>query len=521
MHSLVSICEAWFLRATGAALKTANPRPVFSCPINFKLNAGETLAVIGDAYKTDFLSVLANKYIARPVNSRTFPASLTNTSFKTDLLRFVNNGSWGHGASNSSGGFTHLSSRYEFFKDLEVDELLKDFIANKSYNSNIAYDEKKVERLITSLDLKHIENNFITTLSNGQFRRARIARELYSEPTLLCIDDPFLGLDPKTTQLVDSVLEDISKHDEINTTLVLGFRSQDDVPKWISDVVIVGESGIIKKGKREDLLYDLEKLKDDFLRKHKLLEGKIQRNLESQYHLLQEKHHSTHEQIIEMDRTNIKYKGIPVLKDLTWKVKEGEKWHIRGRNGSGKTTLLSLITLDHPQSWNKSIKVFGITRSPGNVNYFDTNKYIGMTSPELHAIYPKHHTVKETISTGYLVGSYVPPKELTSEQTIKIEKFLKMLDIYDLKDIRFGELDVSKQKLVLLLRALINNPKILILDEALSAMNDEDLIKGKLLIDHIDTTCLIIGHVAEELPKCGKYLQIVNASEGQYEIGDV
>ncbi|TID22560.1 hypothetical protein CANINC_003335 [Pichia inconspicua] len=521
MHSLVSIYEAWFLRASGTALKAVNPRPVFSSPISCKVYPRKTLAVIGDAYKTDFLSVLANRYIARPINSRTFPASLTNPKFKTELLKFVNNGSWGHGASNSSGGFTHLSSRYEFFKDLEVDEYLKDFVANKSYNSNIVYDEKKIERLLISLDLKQLENNFITTLSNGQFRRARIARELYNEPTLLCIDDPFLGLDPKTAQLVDNVLQDVSNHDEIQTTLVLGFRSQDDIPKWISDVIIVGDSGIIKQGKRDELLYDLQKLKDNFMRKHKSLEGKIQHNLESQYYLLQEEHHSTYEKIIEMNKTNIKYKGVTVIKDLNWIVKEGEKWHIRGRNGSGKTTLLSLITLDHPQSWNKSIKVFGVARSPGKVNYFDTNKYIGMTSPELHAIYPKHHTTIQTISTGYLVGSFVPPKDLTQRQSEKIEKFLSMLEINHLKDTKFGELDISKQKLVLLLRALINNPKILILDEALSAMNDEDLIKGKLLIDHIDTTCLIIGHVAEELPKCEKFLQIVNAPEGEYEIGDV
>lgn len=520
--SLIRIAEAWFIRTAPLATRGKSPMPVFSSPLTFDLKPKSKIAVVGDFHKTDFLSVLANKYISKPPNSRTFPASLSDPNFKTQLLRFVNNGSWGHGAHDSSGGFTHLSSRYEFFKDLEVDELVQDFISDQSYNSNIEYNKEKVHKLIHNLNLFGLQGQFITTLSNGQFRRARIAKELYREPSVLCIDDPFLGLDPFATNTVNEVLKKTSFDENIKTTIVLGLRVQDDVPDWIEDIVIVNKNGIVKQGKRIDLIDDLNKLKQKFVENHKKLMTKIENNLNNNNNLLSSTNYSTEEKIIEMENTNITYKGVPIIKDLNWVVKSGEKWHIRGRNGSGKTTLLSLITLDHPQSWNKSIKVFNIERSPGKVNYFDTNKLIGFTSPELHAIYPKNHTVFEAISTGFVVGSYIPPRDsLTNEQNEKIIEFLKILDLLYLKDFKFGELDVSKQKLVLLLRSIINNPRILILDEALSATNDEDLIKGKSLINRLNTTCLIIGHVEEEIPNCDKYILVNDARKGKYEIGEI
>lgn len=519
-RTLVKIVDAWFTRSSKSLIKGNDQRSVFTTPVNFTLSSKSKLAVIGDSAKTDFLNIISNKFISHPVFSRTYPASLTDTNFKTELLRFVNNGSWGHGALNSTGGFTHISSRYEFFKDLEVDEIVEEFIANQSYNSSVNFDKAKVHRLIQNLNLIGLQGQFITTLSNGQFRRARIAKELYKDPSILCIDDPFLGLDPVATKTVNEVLKKTAIDENINSTIVLGLRVQDDIPDWIEDVVIVDKNGILKQGKKEELLDDLTKLKNDFYAKHNLLEKQIQCKLNSQQDTNITKK-TDEENIIEMNNVNICYKGVPIIKDLTWTVKDNEKWHIRGRNGSGKTTLLSLITLDHPQSWNRSIKVFGVERAPGKVNYFDTNKFIGFTSPELHALYPKNHTVFETISTGYVVGSYIPPREsLTVEQGKKIDQYLEMLDLSYLRDVKFGGIPVSKQKLILLLRAIINNPKILILDEALSSMTDEDIIIGKTLINQLNTTCLIIGHVNDEVAKCDKYITVSDARHGQYEIGD-
>lgn len=493
----------------------ALPDTIFKTPISLDIVKNSRVAVVGDGSKTTLLSILCGKYISSTTNARTYPSG----TISSELLRFVNNGSWGHGAHDSSGGFTHLSSRYEFFKDFEIDEKVSDFISQNSYNTNIIQDNSKVKKLVEDLELNGLENNWITTLSNGQFRRARIAKELYRDVDLLCVDDPFLGLDPMSTKTVNGVLERTAK-DSQHSTLVIGLRIQDEIPDWITNVIVVNNNSVVVDGRRNDpqVVQALAKMRTEFELKHSHITKHVSEvfNVKSGELIINE-----NLPIIEMDNVSVEYRGVPAIKNLFWQVKEGEKWHIRGKNGSGKTTLLSLITLDHPQSWKRNIKVFGVARQPGKVNYFDTNKFIGFTSPELHALYPKKQTLREAISTGYIVGSYVPQwYQLSLDKKNKINEYLTMVGLDNVADSRFGDIPVSTQKLVLLLRAIINDPKILILDEALSAMTDEDVVKGKCIVNQWPGTCLIIGHVDEEIPKCDKYINVDQAREGQFKFGN-
>ncbi|KAG7721113.1 hypothetical protein KL949_000845 [Ogataea haglerorum] len=249
------------------------------------------------------------------------------------------------------------------------------------------------------VDLKGFEQKYITTLSNGQFRRARIARSLYGKPDLLMVDDPFLGLDPAAKKTVSRVLE----HTGAPTTVCLGLKLEDEIPEWIEKVAIVDHTGIVESGNRTDLAGALNSVRTA----HREQQQQMKSQLEAKsYHPQEQTSERSETPLLEMSDVNVVYRGKPALKNLNWVVRDGEKWHIRGKNGSGKTTLLSLITLDHPQAWNKQIKMNGVPRATGKTNYFDTNKQIGLTSPELHAIFPKHLTVEQAISTGYQTGKW-------------------------------------------------------------------------------------------------------------------
>ncbi|KAG7868964.1 hypothetical protein KL918_001607 [Ogataea parapolymorpha] len=195
------------VRLEGCLLsKTLKNQPqslVFQNPITFSLFQGEKWAIVGDSHRSKFLQALQGSFFALPhPRARAYPLRLKKPDMRIELLQFVNNGSFGHGATNSSGGFTHLSSRYEFFKDREVDELVADFVANISYNSQHKKDPRLLDEILEKVDLKGFEQKYITTLSNGQFRRARIAKSLYGKPDLLMIEDPFLGLDPVAKKTV-------------------------------------------------------------------------------------------------------------------------------------------------------------------------------------------------------------------------------------------------------------------------------------------------------------------------------
>lgn len=433
-------------------------------------------------------------------------AQLQSANLGSQMVRFANSG-------QKTSGFTHLGARYEFFKDLELDERVSDFIADQNYNSNIKLDTQKVMRLVSSLQLDGLENNFVTTLSNGQFRRCRIARELYRSKGLLLIDDPLLGLDPRSGEVVSEVLHGVSGDSQ---PLVIGLRIQDEIPDWIQWIKIVKDGEVILEGPSDDadVLETVNEIKSNFHLKH----NQMVQNIRAKFKPMAHDNVSNGTPIIEMDNVNVQYKGKPAIKDFSWSVKEGEKWHIRGKNGSGKTTLLSLITLDHPQAWNKSIKFLGIPRKVGKVNYFDTNSLIGFTSPELHALFPKKLSAKDSVSTGYVVGSFIPP-EIDAAQEETVLHYLEIMNVDP--QTQFGKLPLSQQKMVLLIRALISKPKVLILDEALSGMTDEDIIRGKFLIDTWPGTCLIIGHVKEEVPSCDKFLLVDEINQGKVQYGDV
>ena len=86
-------------------------------------------------------------------------------------------------------------------------------------------------------------------------RRARIAKSLVSKPSLLIIDDPFLGLDPGATEMVSDSLNRVSQL--LGASVVLGLRVQDDIPNWINSIAYVDETGLKVSGPKEETLQQL------------------------------------------------------------------------------------------------------------------------------------------------------------------------------------------------------------------------------------------------------------------------
>ena len=144
----------------------------------------------------------------------------------------------------------HMSARYESYSFKGVLEMSDDTNSVWNYvtglnNFNTQHrdvDIPYINHLLTLFNLTHHQKKWINSLSNGQMRRARIAKSLMSKPRLLIIDDPFLGLDPSNTEKVSQALSNV--HENLGTSMILGLRPQDDVPKWIQNIVFVDEEGI-------------------------------------------------------------------------------------------------------------------------------------------------------------------------------------------------------------------------------------------------------------------------------------
>ncbi|ODQ67763.1 P-loop containing nucleoside triphosphate hydrolase protein [Nadsonia fulvescens var. elongata DSM 6958] len=452
---------------------------LFKNPISLTINPGEKWAITGPR-KSDLISVLAAKGVPNPASSRTYPF-LKMDAWPSAVIQTVE--------FKGSIDLSHISARYEFFKD-EFDLSLEEDLSRA--NS----DRSLVNTVLIQLKLDELNNRWVGALSNGQMRRARLAKMILKKPLLLFVDDPFLGLDPEATNTIVDILGSLAPNPEV----VVGLRGQDVFPDWITHVAITDANGISAAGPIKELQSKIDQLKSQAHQNTRnLAERRVSRRNMSEKNVP--------EYIIELENANVSYNGQVILKDLQWKVARGERWHLRGNNGTGKSTVISLITADHPQSWNKTIKMYGKPRKTGEDSYFSINSSIRGSSPETHALFPSSLTVTQAISSGYVTGSMHPPKVLSDKQSAYISSLIQEFGLHP--DTTFGKLSLSDQKTVLFLRSIVSSPEILILDEAFSGMDEARIDQCKEFVDTWDGTVIAIAHLSSELPSCDKFIRLM------------
>jgi molybdate transport system ATP-binding protein len=205
-----------------------------------------------------------------------------------------------------------------------------------------------------------------------------------------------------------------------------------------------------------------------------------------------------------MNNVSIRYGKRTILKELNWTVHNGERWALSGQNGAGKSTLLSLVCADNPQSYACDIALFGQPRGKGE-SIWDIKKHIGYVSPEMHRAYQRNIPAIKIVASGLndSVGLYVKPEE---EEYAKCRFWMDIFGLKGLEDITFLNLSSGEQRLVLLARAFVKDPELLILDEPLHGLDNTN---RRLVKDVIEAFCqrknktmIMVTHYKEELPNC-------------------
>lgn len=467
---------------------------MFAKPLNLTIRPQERWAITGP-HKSELLSILAGRHISDPPLGRQYPF-LEKAAWPSQVIQLVE--------FKGSIPVTHLSARYEHFRD-EFDNSLDQFLA-QSAGLKEGASSAEIGKIKHMLKLDGLGDRWIVGLSNGQMRRARLARALLKHPRILMIDEPYLGLDPSARQTLSEVLELMPP----NPHVILGLRYQDRFPDWITHVAIADSEGIVKEGpihEVQDLLTHFRKQEQERL--HATMKS----------HALRKTKHKSNDVLLQIDQISIAYNGQSVLKDLSWKVRKGEKWHLRGDNGAGKSTLLSLITADHPQSWNSKIVINGVPRKTGRHSYFSINEMIGHAAPEIHSLFPTRLSTFDAVATGYVVGSMIPPRgKMTPEQRQHVTQLLEEFKLDP--TVPLNELSLSDQKTVLFLRSIVKKPDLLILDEAFSAMDSWRVEQCKNFMHDWEGTVITVGHIEDELPLCDKYIRL-SPNAGPAEEGEI
>lgn len=354
-------------------------------------------------------------------------------------------------------------------------------------------DLARCQALAKQFDITHLLNRRFKYLSTGETRKALLCRILMLSPDLLVLDEPFDGLDIQSRKQLAELLSELSKQ---GITLVLVLNRFNEIPDFIKYIGVLVECQLAKVGDFQSILQDdvikqltnIETLNCDHLPEPD--EPPI---------LL-----ADNQPRVILNHGYVQYNDKPIINDLTWQVNAKENWQIVGPNGAGKSTLLSLITGDHPQGYSNDLTLFGCRRGSGET-IWDIKKHIGYVSSSLHLDYRVSSSVKNVLLSGYFdsIGVYC----VTSDKQSRLaDEWLAMLDLSKQADKPFKSLSWGQQRLVLIARALVKHPTLLILDEPLQGLDqlNRELVKRwiDLLIQKGHSQLLFVSHHIEDAPSC-------------------
>jgi molybdate transport system ATP-binding protein len=210
------------------------------------------------------------------------------------------------------------------------------------------------------------------------------------------------------------------------------------------------------------------------------------------------------DEIISLKDVTIRYGSKTILEHFSWTIQRGERWVLRGPNGAGKSTLLSLITADNPQSYSQDITLFGRRRGTGE-SIWDIKKNIGYVSPEMHLYFKETGTSFAVVASG-LFDFLGVTRKVNEEQVSQVDACLALFGLEYLRDRSFQTLSTGEQKMVLIARAFVKNPPLLILDEPCQGLDVDQVRLLKDVVNQIadvsDMTLIFVSHYAEDVPEC-------------------
>ena len=347
--------------------------------------------------------------------------------------------------------------------------------------------------LYEMFNISHLLDKYIILLSSGELRKFQLVRTLLASPRVLIMDNPFIGLDAETRMQLTQLLQTISSQQSLQVILLLS--KTDDIPEFITHVVEVCNMVCGPKITR------LEWQKINDLRPVAHLDNERRNAILS---IPASPNDYDANEVISMRDVMVRYGERIILKGLNWQVMNGQRWALGGQNGAGKSTLLSLVCADNPQSYASDISLFGYKRGSGE-SIWDIKKHIGYVSPEMHRAYMRPLPAISIVASGLKdsIGLYTKPKP---EEMDICRLWMHIFGLDGKEQTSFLKLSSGEQRLVLLARAFVKDPQLLILDEPLHGLDNDNRQKVKDVIETFcsrkNKTLVMVTHYQEELPPC-------------------
>jgi len=359
--------------------------------------------------------------------------------------------------------------------------------------------------LIQKFELNYILDRAFRKLSTGESRKVMLIRALSCDADLLILDEPFDGLDSTAHAMLQKHLIEVVEH----TPVVMVLNRFDEIPDFISHIAYVEKGELRHQVNRQDTksyneLYQLLHLKTTDLQVPTADTENLIPALDPQ------------QPLVKLNNICIKHTDMVLINNLNWSIQPNQHWQLSGPNGSGKTALLSLITGDHPQCYTNDIVVFGYKRGSGE-SIWQIKQYIGYVSTALQWEYRVGTSLRNVIISGFYdsIGLY---SKSTDRQKHIADEWLALLGMQDRGDQPFNKLSYGDQRLLLIARAMVKHPPLLILDEPCLGLDDINRQLVLALIEKIcaakETSVIYVNHHAQDrIAGIDNYLALEKSSD--------
>ncbi len=361
------------------------------------------------------------------------------------------------------------------------------------------------------LNIEPLLEKPLQALSAGEMRRLLIGRALLHHPRMLILDEPFNGLDRTTRQILFDLLTQLVHS---GTQMVLITHRSADIPpafnhlmhidhgrvKWTGtvdafDPVGAGAGAVSPSSKGAP-----------FPPPPAGFTGGTSTGTEI---------------LVRMRDVHVRYGRNQVLAGIDWTVRAGEHWALIGPNGAGKSTLLKLITGDNLQGYANTLELFGQPRGAG-ASIWQIKQHIGYVADDLQLRYQKKMSAFDVVCSGFFdsVGLY---RQCSDAQRQTARRWMERTGTGPWSGRPFARLSFGQQRMVLIVRAMVKSPRLLILDEPCNSLDAANRTRLLEMLDTIGrsgaTNLLYVSHRFDEMPACITHRLVIDAGRIQKDPG--
>ena len=347
----------------------------------------------------------------------------------------------------------------------------KFFLQTDRYIDDMAWPETDPDKLEEALKIADLTDEVLErkllSLSNGELRRVLLARMWMEKPEWVYFNDLFGGLDPEYRRHLAASVVQLSKRDGLKVAVRLA--REDELLPEIPAFVYANKTFTPYAGELPQEIAAPKYSKKE-LKGYEIVSLKPQSELASDPTA-----QTSSEILFELKNVNVRFGETDVLKNLNWTVRKGEHWAVMGGPGHG-------------------------------LNIWDHKAKLGFFSPELALQYREDLSLSEVLCTGF-TANLCKADNTTWEERAKAKEWLNYLGFEDV-NARYRDLSPIDKRVVLMARAAIRPPKVLLLDEPTQGLKGEyrDKIFSLLQLLSKETTIILVSHYEEEWPPCMTHL---------------